>query len=269
MSEPTADFIPVLATGLAGAAAFLLAGAYGAAHPASTMWGPVISRGPSDLPRVALTFDDGPLSGTTDRVLDVLGESNVRAAFFVIGRHAQRWPELVRRIHDEGHLVGNHSFDHLHTGMFGRYRYWSAELKRADDVIEQIIGRRPAVFRPPMGLKHWHVTNAAADAGHSVVTWSRRARDVRATSAQVILDRLLKPARAGDVLLMHDGDDPCRRPQDRGGVRDAVRPLVDGLRRRGLEPARLDDLLGIPAYQVAPPSPAPVPAPRSAAARDC
>src|SRR5687767_6224642 len=124
MSASAADILPVLATGVAGATAFLLIGSYGAAKPASTMWGPVISRGPSGAPRVALTFDDGPLPGTTDRILDILGDSNVRAAFFVIGQHVQRWPELVRRIHDEGHLVGNHSFDHLHTGMFGRHRYW-------------------------------------------------------------------------------------------------------------------------------------------------
>ena len=257
MSASPADIFPVLATGALGAATFFLAGSYGAAKPSSRMWGPVISRGPSDIPRVALTFDDGPLPGTTDRILDILGEANVRAAFFVIGRHARQLPQLVRRTYDEGHLVGNHSFDHLHTGMFGRLRYWREELKRTDDLIEQIIGRRPAMFRPPMGLKHWHVMNAAADEGHSVVTWSRRARDVQARSSQVILERLLEPARAGDVLLMHDGDDPCRPPQDRAGVRDAVRPLVDGLRRRGLEPARLDDLLGIPAYHDRPPATTP------------
>jgi peptidoglycan-N-acetylglucosamine deacetylase len=248
-ASAAADILPVLATGLAGAAAFLSIGAYGTANPASTMWGPVISRGPRDVMRVAITFDDGPLPGTTDRILDVLAEANVRAAFFVIGRHARQWPDLVRRMHDEGHLVGNHSFDHLHTGLFGRYLYWAEELKRADELIEEIGGRRPAVFRPPMGLKHWHVMNAAADAGHSVVTWSRRARDVRAIESQLIVQRLLKPACGGDVLLMHDGNDPCLKPQDRSGVRDAVRPLIEGLRRRGLEPVRLDDLLGIPAYQ--------------------
>jgi peptidoglycan-N-acetylglucosamine deacetylase len=253
-TSAASDLFPVLATGLAGVAAFLGAGAYGAISPRSTMWGPVVSRGPADRPRVALTFDDGPLPGITDCILDTLKTSNVRAAFFVIGRHARQWPDLVRRMHDEGHLVGNHSFDHHHTGLFGHYGYWHSQLRQTDDLIEQIIGRRPAVFRPPMGHQHWFLMNAAADSGHQVVTWSRRARDVRTTTSQLILNRLLAPARAGDIMLMHDGDDPCLRPQDRCCVRDAVRPLIDGLRQRGLEPVRLDELLAIRAYH-APPSP--------------
>ena len=247
MSAP-ADILPVVATGLAGAAAFFSIGAYGLARPASTMWGPVVSRGPADKSAVALTFDDGPLPGSTERVLDALGESGVRAAFFVIGRCAARWPDLVRRMHAEGHLVGNHSFDHHLLGLTGRYRYWAEELRQTDDLIEELIGRRPAMFRPPMGYKHWHLTNAAADAGHAVVTWSRRALDGPALDAPRILDRLVPRAAPGDVLLLHDGNNPHLPPQDRAGTVAAVRPLIAALRGRGLTPARLDELLGLPAY---------------------
>jgi peptidoglycan/xylan/chitin deacetylase (PgdA/CDA1 family) len=253
------EFIPVLATGAVGAAMFFSAGAYGLFTPASRMWGPVVSRGPRQGDaRVALTFDDGPRPGTTDVILDTLAALNVRAAFFVIGVHVERWPDLVRRMHDEGHVVGNHTFDHSHTGLFGRDRYWRDEIRRADDAIEKVIRRRPALFRPPMGYKHWHVMNMAADTGHDVVTWSRRAWDLKSTKPATILERLVNPARGGDILLLHDGNDPRLKPFDRAGTRAAVRPLIEGLRRRGLEPARLDDLLAIPAYQAEPATAPPI-----------
>lgn len=248
--SPPADILPILTTGAVWAAAFFSIAAVGAARPASTMWGPVISRGPRGGNSVALTFDDGPLPGSTDRVLDALGESGVHAAFFVIGRCARRWPDLVARMHAEGHLVGNHSFDHHLLGLTGRYRYWAGEIRQADEAIAQVIGRRPAMFRPPMGLKHWHLMNAAADAGHRVVTWSRRALDGKASASEVILSRLLPPARAGDIMLLHDGNNPHLEPQDRAGTIAAVRPLIAALRQRGLSPARLDELLGLPAYAV-------------------
>ncbi|CAA9405708.1 MAG: hypothetical protein AVDCRST_MAG64-1966 [uncultured Phycisphaerae bacterium] len=255
MSGP-ADILPVLVTGLAGAAAFFAAGALGSAHPASTMWGPVTSRGRSDRDAVALTFDDGPLPGSTDRVLDALGEAGVRAAFFVIGRCARQWPDLVARMHAEGHVVGNHSFDHHLLGLTGRYRYWAREIRETDACVGQVIGRRPAMFRPPMGAKHWHLMNAAADAGHAVVTWSRRALDGWAIAPEVILSRLVPPARAGDVVLLHDGNNPHLEPRDRAGTVAAVRPLIEGLKGRGLTPVRLDELLGLPAYAAGPPRPA-------------
>jgi peptidoglycan/xylan/chitin deacetylase (PgdA/CDA1 family) len=259
--------LPVLATGLAGAAAFFSLGTYGATRPASTMWGPVISRGPGAsggapaAGSVALTFDDGPLPGATDRILDALGEAGVSAAFFVIGRCVERWPDLVRRMHAEGHLVANHSYDHHPFGLVGRYHYWLEEIRRADDVIEDVVGVRPAMFRPPMGLKHWHLMNAAADLGHRVVTWSQRAMDSRPMAAESVVGRLVGPARAGDVMLLHDGSNPHLKPQGRAGTVGAVRPLIDGLRRRGLTPVRPDALLGIPAYRErAARMPAPVPA---------
>ena len=246
-----------LATGLAGftgpatAVAVAWAGvvAHGTFSPAATLWGPVVSRSRERArPHVALTFDDGPTPGSTERVLDSLGAAGVRAAFFVVGRNAERWPRLVERMHAEGHVVGNHTWDHSHYGIFRRDEYWRRQVERTDRLIEQLIGHRPALFRPPMGLKTWHVTNAARWAGHAVVTWNRRAMDGYATSAEQIVGRLLPPSRAGDIVLLHDGLEPNARRRDTRATEAAVTPLVEGLRKKGLEPRRLDEMLGIRAY---------------------
>jgi peptidoglycan/xylan/chitin deacetylase (PgdA/CDA1 family) len=224
--------------------------AHGTFAPASSLWGPVVSRGTDRTrPHVALTFDDGPSPGSTERVLDVLGAANVRAAFFVVGRNAERWPRLVERIDAEGHLVGNHTWDHSHYGIFRRDEYWRRQVERTDRVIEQIIGKRPAMFRPPMGIKTWHVTGAARNARHAVVTWNRRGMDGVATDAEQIVARLAPPAKAGDVLLLHDGVEPNKPRRDTRATEAAVGPLVARLREKGLEPARLDAVLGIRAYQ--------------------
>jgi peptidoglycan/xylan/chitin deacetylase (PgdA/CDA1 family) len=225
---------------------------HGTVDPRSTFWGPVVSRArPGRADGVALTFDDGPTPGATDRILDTLGELRARAAFFVIGRNARQHPKLVERMHAEGHLVCNHSLDHSHLGVFGRRGYWRKQLGETDEVIRQIIGRRPALFRPPMGIKTWHVARAAAAGGHTVVTWTRRALDGIPTSPQRIVQRLAPPSRPGDILLLHDGIEPNALRRDPSPTVAAVRPLVEQLRRRGLEPRGLDEMLAASAYQPA------------------
>ena len=87
--------------------------------PTNTLWGPLHCRGKTDgLPRYALTFDDGPTRDSTSAVLDILGELRVRAAFFVIGVNARQCPDLLARMHSEGHIVANHTLDHQHLSMF-------------------------------------------------------------------------------------------------------------------------------------------------------
>jgi peptidoglycan/xylan/chitin deacetylase (PgdA/CDA1 family) len=247
---PAQAFTYALPAVAAGGVAF--AGvAYVSVRPASRAWGPVLTHGsPDGPPRYALTFDDGPTPGATDRILDTLRDLRVRAAFFVVGVNVQRAPDLLRRVHDEGHLVGNHSYHHSHYGMMRGPHYWRRELRRTDDLIESIIGRRPATFRPPMGVKTPFIHRAARRAGQPVVTWNRRALDGVETTADRILDRLVPATRPGDVLLLHDGIEPNRRRDPAPSVA-AVRPLVERLRARGLEPARLDALLGIPPYACA------------------
>jgi peptidoglycan-N-acetylglucosamine deacetylase len=242
----------ILATMLASGAAAAAGGTaiHGIFSPQSQLWGRVVSRGdPAGAPRVALTFDDGPHPEATPRVLDLLARAGARATFFLVGQHAQRWPALVRRIRDEGHLVGNHSFAHSIAGCLSLTRYWEASILRTRGVLEEISGLRPAWFRPPFAVKQWHLCRAAARTRQTVVTFSRRALDGRATQPDRILARLVPGATAGDILVMHDGVvDGMPRPIEPTLL--ALPAVIDGLRARGLAIAPLDQLIAARPYQV-------------------
>lgn len=231
----------------AGAAVVAGAAAWGTFAPASRLWGPVISRGKADAPGgVALTFDDGPLPGATESILDTLGEMNVKAAFFVIGSLVERHPHIVRRMHDEGHLVGNHSFTHAAAGFMRGPLFWRREVALTDEAIARVIQQRPRLFRPPLGIKT-PFTAWGAGLGHVMVTWTRRAFDGVTTSTQQILDRLIPHSQPGEILALHDGVGPQSRRDPIATVR-AMKPLIEGLRGRAVGPVRLDRLIAVSPY---------------------
>jgi peptidoglycan/xylan/chitin deacetylase (PgdA/CDA1 family) len=217
--------------------------------PASQFWGPVISRGKAGSNQVALTFDDGPTPGCTDRVLDALAKADAKATFFVVGCNASEHPALLRRIRDEGHLLANHTMRHSHYGVMRTFPYWFREIGQAEDVVRLEARLRMALFRPPMGVKTWHVARAVRELGYTLVTWSRRAMDGLPTTSQRIVDRL-GGATDGEILLLHDGVEPHAPHRDRSATIEAIVPLIERLRARGLGPVRLDKLLGLKGYQV-------------------
>lgn len=231
-----------------GAGAAVAGGAaWGTFVPASRLWGPVISRGNADAASVvALTFDDGPLPGATESILDALGKLNVQAAFFVIGSLVERHPHIVRRMHDEGHLVGNHSFTHAAAGFMRGPMFWRREVALTDEAIARVIQQRPRFFRPPLGIKT-PFTTWGAGRSHVTVTWTRRAFDGVTTSTQQILDRLIPHSQPGEILALHDGVGPQSRRDPMATVQ-AIKPLIEGLRGRGVEPMRLDRLISVSPY---------------------
>jgi peptidoglycan/xylan/chitin deacetylase (PgdA/CDA1 family) len=247
MSVVSLNSIAVPAT-LATCAA-LGGAAYATVAPGCSFWGPVVYRGEAarSAGRYALTFDDGPTEESTPRVLDALAELGAKATFFCIGANARRNPGIVRRIHDEGHVVGNHTFDHSHFGVMRRQRYWDDQVGATDELLASILGVKPALFRPPMGMRTPHVTWAARRYGYTVVTWTRRAFDSRATTPARIVGRLAGPTAAGDILILHDGIEP-NHERDPGASVAAVAPLVRALRERGLEPGTLEELTGVQPY---------------------
>jgi peptidoglycan/xylan/chitin deacetylase (PgdA/CDA1 family) len=239
----------VLQFAVGGFATATALASYATFAPRSRIWGPVISHGTTDgKPRVALTFDDGPTAGATDCILDILQEFQVKAAFFVIGRNVEREPQLLRQIDAEGHLIGNHTYDHLRWGAASHGQFWREQLDKTDDAIERVIGRRPLLFRPPIGHKTPFTIGACRQSGHSLVTWNARGWDgLATTTSQQILHHVLPSCRPGAIVMLHDGAEPGRR-RDASPTIDALRPIIKSLRERGIEPVRLDELTGLRAY---------------------
>lgn len=224
---------------------------YGTFVPQSRMWGRNISHGPRRGPaRVALTFDDGPTADFTVQAVQALNELGVAAAFFAVGANVAKHPEIVRLIDASGHVVGNHSYSHDHFAFLYGRGYWRGQLGRTNDLLCQILGKRPALFRPPMGIKTWHVVRAAKANGQTLITWSLRAMDGVPTTTARILARILPNARPGDIISLHDGIEPFGNGHPQATIA-AIRPLVIGLRARGFQVVRLDQLLGIEPYAAA------------------
>jgi peptidoglycan/xylan/chitin deacetylase (PgdA/CDA1 family) len=153
-------------------------------------------------------------------------------------------------MHEDGHLIGNHSFTHSHYGVVRREPYWLREIIETDEAIEHVIGLRPAMYRPPCGVKTWHTFNAMRRTGHTMITWSRRGIDGLPTTPQRIMRRF-RDLGEGEILLLHDGVEPNTAYADRSASIAVVPMLLEQLRRENLTPLRLDELLGVRAYQSA------------------
>jgi len=228
----------MMGTAVAGLAAAGLA-THGALHRNSPVFGPVLTHLEGDEPFVSITFDDGPNPRATPRILDVLRREGVRATFFVLGRHAERWPELVRRAALDGHQLGNHGYFHrkLHRRSPG---YVRDDLTRGTEQIVRASGVRPRHFRAPHGFRSPWVTPIAASLGQRTVGWSLGVWDSARPGADVIAARTLEGMHAGSILLLHDGDgyDP---EGDRSQTAEALPAILDGLRRRGFRFTTLPD----------------------------
>ncbi len=210
-------------------------------HPASQTFAPVIRR-ISTPDSIALTFDDGPTPPFTTHILEILRDRHLSATFFIIGRHASEHPGLIRRIADEGHTLGNHSWDHHHFGINHGRDYWRTQLSRTNDAILNITGITPQLFRPPMGFKTWHLAAAARENHLRIVGWSARAFDTNPLTPDRLVARLAPRLRPGAIIALHDGLEPARQHKSQQTTVDALPPLLDLLAARRLRCVNLHSL---------------------------
>lgn len=198
--------------GLGAAAGLgLVAGgfAYAARWPASRLFGEALIA-PRRAGELALTFDDGPNSAWTPRLLEMLAAHEVRATFFLLGGYAQAEPELVRRIAAAGHIVGNHSWSHPDLALASHARI-REELVRTRETLEQITGVSVRYFRPPYGSRRPATLAIARELGMTPVLWNAMTADWSETSGELIaerlrakIDRIARRGRAVNIVL-HDG----------------------------------------------------------------
>jgi peptidoglycan/xylan/chitin deacetylase (PgdA/CDA1 family) len=227
---------------VAGAAVVAAAGscAYYATYAVRSQWlGPTAWHGRRDTHSAALTFDDGP-SEDTERVLDVLDRLNLRAAFFMIGRHVERFPRVARSVAERGHEIGNHSYSHP-IYLYRSGRETRRQVTRAQAVIEDATGVSPRLARPPCGVRTPAYFAAVRELGLRTVQWDVAGFDWMRRSAPEIARAVLEGARAGSIVLLHDGDSEGKR--DRRETVAALPFIVEGLRERGLCVAALSELL--------------------------
>jgi peptidoglycan/xylan/chitin deacetylase (PgdA/CDA1 family) len=157
---------------------------------------------PAGANSVALTFDDGPHPEYTPRVLDILAEAGVRATFFVVGREAARYPELVRRIQAEGHGIGNHTFSHASCRKLSPAEV-RREIEATDEILTDLGILQTGLFRPPWGALRVSDTADLLRRGRRIAFWTRDSRDYREASAEAIA-ALGGDLRPREILLLHD-----------------------------------------------------------------
>jgi peptidoglycan/xylan/chitin deacetylase (PgdA/CDA1 family) len=157
-----------------------------------------------DGPYIAITFDDGPRTILTPKLLDLLAAHHIKATFFVIGQNVAEHPEIVERAAREGHEIGNHTWAHPKLGKMSDDAV-RRDLSRADDAIKRAIGTRPTLLRPPYGSitsrqKNW----IHEEFGYRIILWDVDPLDWKRPGPMTVCNRIVKETRPGSIVLSHD-----------------------------------------------------------------
>jgi peptidoglycan/xylan/chitin deacetylase (PgdA/CDA1 family) len=192
--------------------------------------------------KTVLTFDDGPSPEYTPVILDILRDRGVKAVFFLTGRQAEKHPEIVRRIYDEGHEIGNHTYSHVNL-VFLKEEEWKEEILRGEQAIAKIIGRKPGLFRPPRCLFNEKMRRFLLERGDRIILWSVSAADWLPLGQNFVSWRVRRFAKPGSIILFHDGGALVK---SYGGHREhtvkSLQIVIDSLRADGYEFTSLGNL---------------------------
>jgi peptidoglycan/xylan/chitin deacetylase (PgdA/CDA1 family) len=209
--------------------------------------GMALRHGPRTEKRVALTFDDGPVLGGTEAVFDALGEFGVPGTFFCIGANALMHPEIILRGYREGHVIGAHSMNHARITAVKPTG--TAHIDECLETLRDILGRTPALYRPPWGwLTPWE-TLRLRSRGLSIIRWDIETpdSDLPCPPSDEMVAWTLPRVRPGSIIVFHDGFTHADR-YEKPETEQAVRQLVPELKSRGYIFVTIPELLGIAAY---------------------
>lgn len=215
---------------------------YACTVPTSRFFRPALVRGPAEGRKIALTFDDGPASPFTEKILDILQEKKVPAAFFVCGMNVERFPEIVRRIAEHGHTLGNHTFSHPFL-YFRSQRAMAREIDRTQTAVEKAAGFRPSVFRPPYGGRWIGLMEVLRARGMRLVMWSATGYDWKYKRDDIVRSAL-RELSPGCVVLLHDGHNVCRPGEiNQSSTVEALPQIIDKAREAGYDFVPISEFL--------------------------
>lgn len=178
--------------------------------------------------KIALTFDDGPHPKYTLKLLDGLKERNVKVTFFIIGENAKNNPDVIKRIYEDGHTIGNHTFSHVQLTCISEDRAIK-EITDTNNLIKELTGTEPKYIRPPYGL---YSDALKRETNLTPVLWNVDPRDWSVLNTKSVVNHVVKRAKDRDVILLHDIFDTSV---------DAALQIIDELKKQGFEFVTVDE----------------------------
>jgi peptidoglycan-N-acetylglucosamine deacetylase len=206
---------------------------YATLVPNCQWWGPVIRSFHTTQPEVWITIDDGPSPAHTAKILDLLERFNARATFFVVGTRAEEYPHLITEILSRGHEIANHTYTHP-SGMFwaaGPARI-AAEIDLCAELLRSSPDRPARLFRAPAGLRNLLVHPELARRGLALIGWTVRGLDTVRREPVLVAEKILRGAKAGAIILLHEGHRVARDP---GFNLRCLELTLSGLTERGYQ----------------------------------
>jgi peptidoglycan-N-acetylglucosamine deacetylase len=192
---------------------------------------------------IALTFDDGPGPKNTVQILEILKKNNIKATFFMVGQMVEYFPKVAQQVAADGHVIGNHTWHHWYFQMDAATA--ASEIDRTADIIYKTTGKKTTLFRPPGGFLNNGLVQYARNEKYAVMMWSEQSGDAERRSPQVpmLVKNVLKYAKPGAIVLMHDG----------GGNRSrsvkALPEMIAGLKAQGYRFVTIPQLLEMQAQE--------------------
>ncbi|MEC0127987.1 polysaccharide deacetylase family protein [Paenibacillus pabuli] len=209
--------------------------------------GEIVWEVPTHDKLIALTFDDGPDPVQTPQILALLQQYQAKGTFFVLGKWAEKFPELIQQEQREGHEIANHTYAHTYAVRSTRADKYSLEMNEAEKSIVEAGAARPLLFRPPGGYYNDMVIQAAKQQGYTIVLWSwhQDTRDWASPGVSAIVNKVLKNARNGDIVLFHD------KVEGKSQTVTALKTILPKLQEQGYRFVTVSELLAVKAREAA------------------
>ncbi len=188
---------------------------------------------------ISITFDDGPNTKYTGKILKLLDKHNAKATFFCIGKHAEKHPEIVKSILQNGHTIGNHTYSHSHYFGFFSTKKVINELSKTNTLLEKLTHKKTQLYRPAFGVTNPNIAKAIQVLNLKSIGWNVRSLDTTNKSAETVLKRITQNLKKGDIILLHDTSEKTLI---------VLEQLLLFLQEKNLKSVTVDQLLKIKAY---------------------
>ncbi|MDZ8188662.1 MAG: polysaccharide deacetylase family protein [Nostoc sp. ChiSLP02] len=192
---------------------------------------------------IALTFDDGPSPKNTAQILEILEKNHIKATFFMIGQMVKYFPQVAKQVAADGEVIANHTWHHSYRHM--DVATAASEINNTADIIYQTTGVKTTLFRPPGGFLNNGLVDYAKSHKYAVIMWSEVLGDAdrRVPQVPTMVKNVLKNAKPGAIVLMHDGGG------NRSRTVQALPLIIDGLKAQGYKFVTIPELLEIQAQE--------------------